>query len=134
MNHVTRHYQGSIAGADTGVIPLYWGGMPAHMLPSATRSEPGSGSQGEQRVTPKNYVFAGDVQYKSFLLEIDGVATVKIEGTNDGPNEAGAVWSSYSVEHNTTTSVEVDSACRFMRVNKVSGAGTVRVNAYMRSA
>jgi len=132
MNEVTRHYEGSI-GAATGVIPLYWGGLPIHMLPSANRLEPGSASQGEQRVTPKNHVFTGDVQYKGFLLEIDGVATVKVEGTNDDPLDSGAVWSCYSTQHNSTTGVYVDSACRFMRVNKTSGSGTVRVSAHMRS-
>jgi hypothetical protein len=133
VNDINRHYEGSIAGGDTGVIPLYWGGMPIHMLPSAARSEPGSASQGEQRMTARDHVFVGDVQYKGFLLEIDGVATVKVEGTNDDPRDVNAVWSCYSTQHNATTGVYVDSACRFMRVNKVSGAGTVRVNVHMRS-
>ena len=132
MNDVTRHYEGSI-GAATGVIPLYWGGMPIHMLPSATRLEPGSASQGEQRVTPKNYVFTGDVQYKEFLLEITGSATVKIEGTNDDPKSANPVWMVHGSDHNANATVVVDSVCRFMRVNKTHGDGTVRVSAHMRS-
>jgi hypothetical protein len=132
VNAINRHYEGSIAGG-TGVIPLYWGGMPSHMLPTAARSEPGSASEGEQRVTPRGHVFTGDVQYKAFLLEISGVATVKVEGTNDDPNDTGAVWTCYSTQHNSTTGVAVDSACRFMRVNKTSGSGSVRVNAHMRS-
>ena len=44
--NISRHYTGT-AGAATGVLPLVNAQLPAHMLPSATRLDGGSASQGE---------------------------------------------------------------------------------------
>jgi hypothetical protein len=126
---VTRSYKGSLTGV--GVISLFPGMSPAHMLPSASRLDVGSASQGEQRFALVPHVFAGDTLNKSLAVKITGSAEVVLEGTNDeDPNDVGANWFPMGSALTANGVVSSSVPARFVRVRVHSGSGDVVVSLY----
>jgi hypothetical protein len=132
MSCVTRHYKGTKTGQ--GVVKVYEGGLPAHMLPSAARLGVGSASQGEQRAYLKDYFFTGDVLNKSVGVTISGTATVAFEGTNDDdPSSVGARWFPLATAVTASSGMNSSIPARFSRLNVSSGTGTATVDFFGQS-
>lgn len=149
MNHrIQKAWEGTAKA--TGVVGLFTAGLPVHLRPDVKRLEFGSDPTGEQRVAPRNFVFAHDTTDKTMqlvfaaptadntLLTADSIAntadattvtggSVTFEGTNADPSTAP--W----VVLGTLTSNGVLSSTipyRFIRVNTsdTGSTGAFRVH------
>lgn len=125
MSCVTRNYKGTQTGE--GTVKVYEGGLPAHMLPTATRLDIGSASQGEQRAAFKSYFFTGDVLNKSVSAKITSTATLAFEGTNDDPKDVNAQWFPLDTALTSTGVMKSTIPALFSRLRVSSGAGIAAV-------
>jgi hypothetical protein len=120
--NIQKAWRGSTTAE--GVIPLIPRDTPPHQLPSADRLEGGSASQGEQRVTPRPYVFVEDTVDKTVQVVHTGAGhTTLVEGNLGDPATAGE-WFTLGTVTGAGAVVTSSAPCRWLRVRmSVLGIG-----------
>lgn len=127
---IDRRWEGTVT-TDATVVPLHVAGVPLHQRPGAPRAAPGSGLEGEQRVSTSEHVHVHATPRKTLSVKFAGTnGSVQLQACDGDPRMAGAHW--YDVGSAITADgTTVDNELRhFVRVN-VTTAGSAGVTVYL---